>query len=82
MSYILPGAADTKYHLTPRPHNFMLTAKKDLGLSLNVILLPGCSLKTFIDIVLFSLLFYVFSLHAFLLASSFIHRYFITFIGL
>jgi len=28
MSYILPGTTDTKYHLTPRPHNFMLTAKK------------------------------------------------------
>ena len=24
----LPGTMDTKYHLRPRPHNFMLTAKK------------------------------------------------------
>ena len=28
---------------------------------MNVILLPGCFLKTFIDITLFSLLFYVFT---------------------
>jgi len=37
--------------------------------------------KTFIDIMLFSLLFYVFTC-LFLLVSSFIHRYFITLIRL
>ena len=38
----------------------ILTAKK-IDLSLNVILLPGCFLKTFIDIMRFSVLFYVFT---------------------
>jgi len=40
--------------------------------------LPGCFLKTFIDIMLFSLLFYVFTF-LFTCISSFIHCYFITF---
>ena len=45
----LPGTMDTKYHLRPRPHNFKLTAVRIARL-LNAILLPGCFLKTFIDI--------------------------------
>jgi len=52
----LPGTMDTKYHLRPRPTT--LCTQQKIDLSLNVILLPGCSLKTFIDNVLFSLLFY------------------------
>ena len=52
----LPGTMDTKYLLRPRPTT--LCTQQKIDLSLNVILLPGCCLKTFIDSVLFSLLFY------------------------
>jgi len=38
-----------------------LSSPQRIALLLNVILLPGCFLKTFIDIMLFSLLFYVFT---------------------
>jgi len=43
----VPGTMDTKYH--------PITLS-----SLNVILLPGCFLKTFIDTMFFSLISYVF----------------------
>jgi len=43
----------------PTPHNFKLTAKNS---SINEYdILPGCFLKTFIDIMFFSWLFYVFT---------------------
>jgi len=53
----LPGTMDTKYHLRPRPTTLSSTQRTDL--SLNAILLLGCFLKTFIDIMLVTLLFYV-----------------------
>ena len=46
-------------------------------LSLNVILLPGCFLKTLIDIMLVTLLFYILTF-LFLSVSSSICRHFIT----
>jgi len=55
----LPGTVDTKYHLRPRPHN--LSSPQRIARLLNVILLPGFFLETFIDIMFFSLLFYVFT---------------------
>jgi len=48
---LLPSTMNTKYNLRPRPHNFKLTTK--YCLILNVILLPGCFLKTFIDFMFF-----------------------------
>jgi len=53
----LPGTMDTKYHLRPRPTTLSSPQRTDL--SLNAILLLGCFLKTFIDIMLVTLLFYV-----------------------
>jgi len=60
----LPGTTDTKCYLRPRHHNFMglsciFCSPQRVARLLNVILLPGCFLKTFIDIMFFSLLFYV-----------------------
>jgi len=55
----LPGTMDTKYHLRPRPT--ILCSLQRADLSLNVTLLPGRSLKTFIDSTLLSLLFYIFT---------------------
>ena len=52
----LPGTMDTKYHLRPRPTTLSSPQRTDL--SLNAILLLGCFLKTFIDIMFFSLLFF------------------------
>ena len=57
----LPGTMDTKYHLRPRPC-IILRSPLRIARWLNVILLPGCFLKTFIDIfdiMFLSLLFYV-----------------------
>ena len=72
----LLGTVDTKYHLRPRtfssPHRTYL--------SLNVILLARCFSKTFIDIMLVTSLFYVFTF-LFLPVSSFIYCYFITCLG-
>jgi len=45
----------------PEPHNFKLTANNSSLVLLNVILLLECFSKTFIDIMFFSLLFYVFT---------------------
>ena len=56
----LPGTMDTKYHLRPRP--IILSSPLRIARLLNVILLPGCFLKTFIaifDIMFSSLLSYV-----------------------
>jgi len=53
----LPGTMDTKYHLRPRPTT--LSSPQRIDRLLNVILLPGCFLKTFIDIMFLSLLYYV-----------------------
>jgi len=64
--------------ITLGPDPTTLSSPQTADLSLNAILLPGCFLKTFISIVLFSLLFYVFTF-VFLPVSSFIYRYFITF---
>ena len=50
---------DAKYHLKPR--STTLSSPQRTDPSLNVILLQECFLKTFIDIMLFSLLFYVFT---------------------
>jgi len=57
----LPGTMDTKYHIRPRLLDpTTLSSPQRADLSPNVILLLECFLKTFIDIMLFSLLFYVF----------------------
>jgi len=71
----LPGTWTQNISLGLNPTT--LSSLQRIDLSLNVILLPGCFLKTFIDIMLFSLLFCIYI--PFLHASSFIHRYFITF---
>jgi len=47
--------------ITLGPDPTTLSSPQTADLSLNAILLPGCFLKTFISIVLFSLLFYVFT---------------------
>ena len=57
----LPGTMDTKYHIRSRLLDpTTLSSPQRADLSPNVILLLECFLKTFIDIMLFSLLFYVF----------------------
>jgi len=50
----LPGTKDTKYH------PITLSSPQRIARLLNVILLPGCFLKTFIDTMFFSLISYVF----------------------
>ena len=50
----LPGTKDTKYH------PITLSSPQRIDRLLNVILLPGCFLKTFIDTMFFSLISYVF----------------------
>jgi len=55
----LPGTMDIKYHLRPRPHNFKLTANNSSITECDF--LPGCFLKTFIDIMFLLWLFYVFT---------------------
>ena len=64
MSYIVHFLVPWTQNITLGldPHNFKLITKKT-DLSLNVILLPGCFLKTFIDIVLLHCYFYVFTVH-------------------
>ena len=64
MSYIVQFLVPWTQNITLGldPHNFKLITKKT-DLSLNVILLPGCFLKTFIDIVLLHCYFYVFTVH-------------------
>jgi len=47
----LPGTMDTKYHLRPRPLDpIILRSPLRIARLLNVILLPGCFLMSFIDI--------------------------------
>ena len=62
MSYIVHFLVPWTQNITIGldPHNFKLITKKT-DLSLNVILLPGCFLKTFTDIMFVTLLFYVFT---------------------
>jgi len=55
----LPGTIGSKYHLRPRPHNFKLTAKNSSITEYDFI--TRMLLLTFIDIMFFSLLFYVFT---------------------
>ena len=70
----LPGTMNTKHHIRPRLHNFKLTAKNSSITECDFI--TRMLLKTFIDIVFFSLLFYVFTLlfnmyrHLFAVISS------------
>ena len=53
----LPGTMDSKYHLRPRPLDpIILRSPLRIARLLNVILLPGCFLISFIDIIFLSLL--------------------------
>ena len=48
----LPGTMDTKYHLRPRALDpIILRSPLRIARLLNVILLPGCFLMSFIDII-------------------------------
>jgi len=61
MSYILHFLVPWTPNITLGLDPVTLSSQQRTDVSLNVILLPECFLKTFIDIMLGTLLFYVFA---------------------
>ena len=61
MSYILHFLVPWAQNITLGLDPITIRSQQRIARLLNVILLPGCFLKTFIDIMFFSLLFYVFT---------------------
>ena len=78
MSYILHFLVLWTPNITLGLDPVTLSSQQRTDVSLNVILLPESFLKTFIDIMLGTLLFYVFAFLFFTCIICFIYSYFIT----